>query len=63
MYSNCAITSFKHLWFIFKNIFKVFNEMEMEIKVNNNKNFTKFYLKIRVRGKERFHSISFSSRK
>ena len=26
--------------------------MEMEINVINNKNFTKFYLKIRVRGKK-----------
>ena len=33
---------------IFSKIFEVFNEMEMEINVINN-NFTKFYLKIRVR--------------
>ena len=51
MYSNCAITSFKHLWFIFKNIWS-FNEMEMEINVINNKIFTKLYLQIRVREKE-----------
>ena len=37
---------------LFSRIFEVFNEMEMEINVINNKNFTKFYLKIRVRGKE-----------
>ena len=35
MYSNCLITSFKHLWFISKT-FEVFNEMEMEINVINN---------------------------
>ena len=52
MYSNCAIASFRHLWFIFKNIWEVFNEMEMEINVINNKIFTKLYLKIKVRGKE-----------
>ena len=53
MYSNCAIASFKHLWFIFENIWG-FTEMEigMEIDVINNKIFTKSYLKIRVRGKE-----------
>ena len=51
MYSNCVITSFTHLWFVLR-IFEVFNEMEMEISVINNKNFTKFYSKIRVRGKE-----------
>ena len=51
MYSHCAITSFKHCDF-FSRIFEVFNEMEMEINVINNKNFTKFYLKVRVRGKE-----------
>ena len=44
---------------LFSRIFEVFNEMEMEINVINNKNFAKFYLKIRVRGKE----ISFPSRK
>ena len=49
MYSNCAITSFKHLWFIFKNIS---DKMEMEINVTNNKNFTKVYLKIKLRGRE-----------
>ena len=37
----------------FSRIFEVFNEMEMmEINVINNKNFTKFYLKTRLRGKE-----------
>ena len=51
MYSHCVITSFKHCDF-FSRIFEVFNEMEMEINVINNKNFTKFYLKVRVRGKE-----------
>ena len=51
MYSNCTITSFNHLRF-FSRIFEVFNEMEMEINVINNKIFTKFYLKIRVRVKE-----------
>ena len=35
---------------LFSTIFEVFNEMETN--VINNKNFTKFYLKIRVRGKE-----------
>ena len=50
MHSNCAITFFKHLWFIFKNIWS-FNEMENEISVINNKIFTKLYLKIRVKGK------------
>ena len=51
MYSNCTITSFNQLRF-FSRIFEVFNEMEMEINVINNKIFTKFYLKIRVRVKE-----------
>ena len=37
---------------LFLRIFEVFNEMEMEIKVINNKSFTKFYVEIRVRGKE-----------
>ena len=37
---------------LFSIIFEVFNEMEMEIKVINNKSFTKFYVEIRVRGKE-----------
>ena len=36
---------------LFSRIFEVFNEMEMEINVINNKNFTKSYLKIKVRGK------------
>ena len=34
---------------LFSRIFKVFNEMEMEINVINKKIFTKLYLKIRVR--------------
>ena len=50
MYSNCAMTSFKHLLFL--RIFEVFNEIEIEIKVINNKIFTKLYLKIRIEGKE-----------
>ena len=50
MYSNCAITSFKINHNLFSRIFATFNEMEMEINVNN-KIFTKLYLKIRVRGK------------
>ena len=37
MYSNCAITSFKHLWF--SRIFEVFNEMETNLI--NDKIFTK----------------------
>ena len=37
---------------LFSRIFEVFNEMEMEINVINDKIFTKLYLKIRVRGKE-----------
>ena len=37
---------------LFSRIFEVFDEMEMEINVINNKNFAKFYLKIRVRGKK-----------
>ena len=36
---------------LFSRIFKVFDKMEMEIKVINNKIFTKLYLKIRVRKK------------
>ena len=32
-------------------VFEVFNEMEMQININN-KIFTKWYLKVRVRGKE-----------
>ena len=51
MYSNCAITSFKHLYLL-SRIFEVFKEMKMEVNVINNKIFTKLYLKIRVRGKE-----------
>ena len=37
---------------LFSRIFEVFNEMEVEISVVNDKNFTKFYLKIRLRGEE-----------
>ena len=37
---------------LFSRIFEVFNEMEMETNVINNKIFKKLYLKIRVRGKE-----------
>ena len=37
---------------LFSRIFEVFNEMEMQVNVINNKNFAKFSLKIRVRGKE-----------
>ena len=37
---------------LFSRIFDVFNEMEVEINVINNKIFTKFYFKITVRGKE-----------
>ena len=53
MYNNCVVTSFKHLRFIylFSKIFQVFNEMEMEVNVIIDKIFTKFYLKIRVKGK------------
>ena len=41
MCSNCSVTSFKHLWLIFKNIWS-FNEMKMEINViNSNEIFTK----------------------
>ena len=36
---------------LFSRIFEVFNEIEMEININN-KIFTKLYLKIRVRGNE-----------
>ena len=46
---------------LFSRIFEVFNEMEMEINVINNKTFTKLYLKIRVRGKE-IHNVSFFSK-
>ena len=49
MYSNCSITNTCDL---FSKIFEVFNEMEMEININNNEIFTKLQLKIRVRGKE-----------
>ena len=38
-------------------IFEVFNEMEIEINVINNKIFTKLYLKIRVRGKISYHFL------
>ena len=37
---------------LFLRIFEVFNEMEIEMNVINNKIFTKLYLKIRVKGKE-----------
>ena len=37
---------------LFLRIFEVFNEMEIEINVINNKVFTKLYLKIIVKGKE-----------
>ena len=37
---------------LFVRIFEVFNEMEIEINVINNKIFTKLFLKIRVKGKE-----------
>ena len=37
---------------LFSRKFEVFNEKEMEINVINNKNFVKFYLKIRVKAKE-----------
>ena len=42
---------------LFSRIFEVFNEMEMKIKVINNKNFTKFYVEIK---EKEFHNISFS---
>ena len=48
---------------LFSRIFEVFNEMEMEINVINNKIFTKLYLKTRVRKKNKFHIIPFSSKK
>ena len=38
MYSNCAIT-LSNTCDLFSRIFEVFNEMEMEINVINNKNF------------------------
>ena len=37
---------------LFSRILEVFNEMEMEINIINNKIFTKLYLKTRVRQKE-----------
>ena len=37
---------------LLSRIFEVFNGMEMEIKVINNKSFTNLCLKIRVGGKE-----------
>ena len=37
---------------LFSRHFSVFNEMEMEINVINNKIFTKLYVKTRVKGKE-----------
>ena len=37
---------------LFSRTFEVFNEMEREINVINNKILTKLYLKIRVPGKE-----------
>ena len=36
---------------LFLRIFEVFNEMEMEINVINNKMFTKLYLTIRLKRK------------
>ena len=42
---------------LFSRKFEVFNEMEMEINVINNKIFTKLYLKIRVRGKISYHFL------
>ena len=48
---------------LFSRKFEVFNEMEMEINVINNKIFTKLYLKTRVRKKNKFHIIPFSSKK
>ena len=49
MYRNCSITNTCDL---FSKIFKVFNEMKMEINVINYEIFTELHLKIRVRGKE-----------
>ena len=37
---------------LFLRKFEVFNEMEIEMNVINNKISTKLYLKIRVKGKE-----------
>ena len=38
---------------LFSRIFEVFNEMEMEMEINDiNKIFTKLHLQIRVRGNE-----------
>ena len=45
MYINCAIT-FSNTCDLFSRMFEVFNEMEREINVINNKIFTKLYLKI-----------------
>ena len=45
---------------LFSRIFEVFNEMEMEINVINNKMFTKLNLEIRVKGKEISKYIIFS---
>ena len=47
---------------LFLRMFEVFNEMEMEINVINNKInkiFTKLYLQIRVRGKEILEYVIF----
>ena len=52
LYSNCAITLLSNTYDLFSRIFEVFNEMEIKINIITNKNFIKFYLKIRVRGKE-----------
>ena len=48
---------------LFSRKFEAFNEMEMEINIINNKISTKFYLKIRVRKKKKFHVTPFSSKK
>ena len=37
---------------LFLRISEVFNEMQIEINIINNKIFTKLYLKMRVKGKE-----------
>ena len=47
---------------LFSRIFEVFDEMEMEINVINNKNFAKFYLKIRVRGKKNSYDFLVESK-
>ena len=44
---------------LFSRKFEVFNEMEMEINVINNKIVTKLYLKIRVRKKQISYYITF----